>query len=187
MKKCLANRLRAKPIIVNNDSVIALASGWLSTIRFIVGLREKDTPPFEIGDVLYVKEKWNEWKAGDYFYLADATLKGTDFLMDGENMMRFNRSSTMPVEAARYFLVVQEVTKRKLQDITNEEIEQELVGYKEINEVIKGSIDTKEVFATRWNKHYDVKKGFPSWSSNPDVWVVTFKTFHASELESKEE
>lgn len=82
-------------------------------------------PPYQAGDVLYVRETWNGMRTGNekvgyhttYWYKADDTNDNPDD--------KWSPSIHMPKEAARIFLKVTDLRVERLQDITIEEINNE--------------------------------------------------------------
>lgn len=74
------------------------------------------TPPYRIGDILYVRETWVRSMAGTYLYRAT----DTPLILDG-----WCPSIHMPREAARIFLRVTDIKVQRVQDITDEEAQKE--------------------------------------------------------------
>lgn len=74
-------------------------------------------PPYQPGDILYVRETWSEWTDG-YLYKAWAS----PFPQPGKSkIMRWYPSIQMPREAARIWLKVTDVRVERLQEITESE------------------------------------------------------------------
>lgn len=101
-------------------------SGWDEKYRRIDGLTAEDnamfwTPPFHAGDILYVRETWDNEPvspgghtrlSGVYYYKADGDLRPEGWRGN------WHPSIHMPKEAARIFLRVTGVWVERLQDIT---------------------------------------------------------------------
>jgi hypothetical protein len=92
-------------------------------------------PPFQIGDILWVRETWmqfkfkkperaipDDFKEIDYLYRADGEIVNSD-----GSSMRWKPSIHMPKEAARLFLRVEDVRAERLQEMTAYDADQE--GY----------------------------------------------------------
>jgi hypothetical protein len=143
-------------------------------------------PPYEINDVLYVRETWNRgyieqsdaylnnesWfeehlqhdggfldGISNYFYRADFNLSE-----ESELHMTWKPSIHMPKEAARIFLRITDVKVEKLQEITVDDALHEGCS------IIKGL----ESFKKLWNKIVFDKITY-GWDANPFVWVYTFE------------
>lgn len=70
-------------------------------------------PPYQPGDILYVRETWSEWTDG-YLYKALTS----PFPQPGESaLMKWHPSIHMPKEAARIFLKVKDVRVERLSDM----------------------------------------------------------------------
>lgn len=97
-------------------------------------------PPYQLGDILYVRETWTE-ECGKYYYRADydsdyldpcETLSGgypascrnhpgCDGCMATSTRIHWHPSLHMPKEAARIWLKVTDVRVERLQEITEEQ------------------------------------------------------------------
>lgn len=130
-------------------------------------------PPYQPGDILYVRETWAAWSrtmgtSPALYYKADWNAS------DG---IKWRPSIHMPREAARIFLRVTDVRVERLQEITPEQIDAE--GCKEYGY----SVETGELmpsspcyFSIVWNN--TIKKAdyaLYSWDVNPWVWVIEFE------------
>jgi uncharacterized protein YhfF len=125
--------------------------------------------PYQLGDILYVRETWNRnpFKTGtSYAYRAS---KETWFFRD----MKWKSSSCMPKEVARIFLKVTDVRVERVQDITEEDAKAE--GVNGIVDIFFKSIRNGHIlfFSDMWNKLYE-KKGY-SWDTNPWIWIREFE------------
>lgn len=134
-------------------------------------------PPYQPGDVLYVRETWSEWTGG-YVYKAWSSPFPQAGAYLGE---KWHPSIHMPKDAARIWLKVTEVRVERLQDITED------------GAILEGAIDNrgfihapddeynhihsaKEHFMNIWNstiKKSDLDRY--GWDANPYVWVIEFE------------
>ena len=120
-----------KPAGKNADHIAALTEEHTGRLIGMVN-RDKDgavlsdvNPPYEKGDILYVRETWNCLRLGnagsgyktEYWYKADDTENNPDD--------RWRPSIHMPKEAARIWLKVTDVRAEQLQDITAEDLYRE--------------------------------------------------------------
>lgn len=137
-------------------------------------------PPYQPGDILYVRETFIQAAAHTFWYKADdKSWMSKDLL--------WKPSIHMPKEAARIWLKVTDVRVERLQDITPQQAENEGVGnlfyedigYSEKNygtEVDKEYGIAREQFAWLWNstiKKSDIDRY--GWDANPWVWVIEFE------------
>lgn len=144
-------------------------------------------PPYQPGDILYVRETWghpislNSNK--QYVFRADKIAE-SGFKNDSHI---WHPSIHMPKEAARIWLKVTDVRVERLQDITPKDAENEGVGnlfYEDIGYGEKNygtEVDpeygiVKEQFAWLWEstiKKSDIDRY--GWDANPWVWVIEFE------------
>lgn len=148
----------------------------------------KQGSPYQLGDILYVRETWSLRFDGEkYFYKADKnTSREEKRLLDYDDV-RWHPSIHMPKEAARIWLKVTDVRVERLQDITPKDAENEGVGnlfYEDIGYGEKNygtEVDpeygiVKEQFAWLWEstiKKSDIDRY--GWDANPWVWVIEFE------------
>lgn len=212
-------RVRELPILFNDEMVQALLTGRKTCTRRAIKLPDKMTgrpigksgdssnplgffypggikrPPYQPGDILYVRETWN--KAGlvddsdhviegteKYYYAAGPEKPCFDFWVDPEtgehkDRMPWKPSIHMPKEAARIWLKVTDVRVERLQEITEEGAKEEGANYKNGKNV---GLEEKmrrtaiERFAEIWNS--TIKKSALDrygWNANPFVWVIEFE------------
>lgn len=159
-------------------------------------------PPYQPGDILYVRETWEHFECcccegdehgncyrepqqsalnkscGCYMYRATDEIYGD---------AKWHPSIHMPKEAARIWLKVTDVRVERLQEITPQQAESEGVGnlfyedigYSEKNygtEVDKEYGIAREQFAWLWEstiKKSDLDRY--GWNANPWVWVIEFE------------
>ena len=148
--------------------------------------------PYEVGDILYVREKFNDEETDSVLYAADKEftdfgMKEVDGYMFVESEVRWKPSIHMPKEVARIFLKVTDVRVERVQDITEEQALKE--GCKGYECYCKGMAyactdcyntgwleSPKSYFMNLWNstiKKKDLDKY--GWEANPWVWVIEFE------------
>lgn len=132
-------------------------------------------PPYQPGDILYVRETWqylyeldgNEQiieGTGKYYYAATDTIP-FDTYVDASGVTHervpWKPSIHMPKEAARIWLRVTDVSVERLQDIDDDGAKSE---------------GAAENFAEIWDS--TIKKNDLvnyGWNANPFVWVIKFE------------
>ena len=131
-------------------------------------------PPYQPGDILYVRETWGEgYEEGTYIYRADDKLAGLPTFKESSKLI-YHPSIHMPKEVARIWLKVTDVRVELLQEITSEQIGREGVEV-EYPHVLNGE-EKRYAFSTLWNS--TVKKSDLDrygWNANPWVWVIEFE------------
>ena len=202
--------MATKPILFNTKMVRALLDGRKSCTRRLVkpqpqgyfevseeplyiydtdGKQGKITPPYQPGDILYVRETWKKAPNGYYYYedwqrddIADTT--------------KWKPSIHMPKEAARIWLKVKNVRVERLQEITEDGVWDEGFKFKppcltrvsadghtcdldgpcmssiKYCDMTMGELFGREV----WNS--TIKKSdldCYGWNANPWVWVIEFE------------
>lgn len=197
-----------KPILFNTEMVQAIMAGLKTQTRRLVknqygihprrnnigwlgwddghGYRMK--PPCEAGDILWVRETFDNVEAGHpWHYKADGDLRPKSW--KGEHWMP---SIHMPKEAARIFLRVKDVRVERLQEMSEDDCMAE--GIREFTKDGKlfkyatqsGDMPTipwqdmpvtpGRAFATLWDstiKPADLDTY--GWAANPWVWVIEFE------------
>lgn len=154
-------------------------------------------PPYQPGDILYVRETWQCWRAHRYEATADIRFRAggddvrlqfangnTDSIdrLDYDTFVHkwfshngeWKPSLFMRKEAARIWLKVTDVKVERLQDITSEQIGREGVEV-EYPHVLNGE-EKRYAFLTLWNS--TIKKSNLNsygWDANPYVWVIEFE------------
>ena len=180
-----------KPILFNTEMVRAILDGRKTCTRRVIELPENmdgvpvgksgdssnplgfmypggiKRPPYQPGDILYVRETWKKAPNGYYYY--------EDWQKDDiADVTKWKPSIHMPKEAARIWLKVTDVRVERLQDITSEQIGREGVEV-EYPHVLNGE-EKRYAFSTLWNS--TIKKsdlGQHGWDANPWVWVIEFE------------
>ena len=133
-------------------------------------------PPYQPGDILYVRETWAQAAAHTFFYRANKTV---------QNIL-WRPSIHMPKEAARIFLKVTSVRVERLQDIDDEQAKEEGANWrngKNVGFEEKMRRSAVERFAEIWNatiKKSDLDRY--GWDANPFVWVIEFEVCDKPEL-----
>lgn len=120
-------------------------------------------PPYQVGDILYVRETWAEGY-DEYIYRADDK-------MGDKSVIVWHPSIHMPREAARIFLRVTGVRAERLQDIT---VDGALHEGADISQGFKN-------FISIWNSTIPEKTLTQyGWDANPYVWVISFERIKKS-------
>lgn len=135
--------------------------------------------PYEVGDILYVRETWLKTADG-YYYKADAKIPSESEDLQKAYDYKWRPSIHMPKEAARIFLKVTDIRIERLQDIDGYEVEKEGLNFVHNLLIYKdkqtfNSLAHKE-FSKLWDstiKKQDLDKY--GWKSNPWVWVIEFE------------
>ena len=187
---------RVLPILFNTEMVWAILDGRKTVTRRVVkhpfevhpnGYITKPRgnerlcpcePPYQPGDILYVRETWCEWTDG---YLYKAGAEG--LCQPGAvGLFRWRPSIHMPKQAARIWLRVTEVWVERLQDMTGQDILREGVNCHVHPEADYFDGNQKMMFAELWdstvNKPDLDRYG---WDANPWVWVIEFARCEKSE------
>ena len=202
----MRNMGKILPILFNTEAVQAILSGRKTCARRVIKDAVKENqeinkngkgefelyditsrcsipkgkiykPPYQPGDILYVRETWCDDRqfthastAGRYFYKASENGK-----------FKWKPSIHMPKEIARIWLKVTDVRVERLQDIDENGAESE--GAMDNRGFIHSPDDeydrihtAKEHFIEIWNS--TIKKSELDkygWSANPWVWVIEFE------------
>lgn len=206
---------RVLPILFNTDMVKAILDGRKTVTRRLVKhdvnailnspyhkehpeVEDKQIisklclPPYQQGDILYVRETWSDHYVPDeegkakleYCYKADGTdIKGE--CLPGENN-RWYPSIHMPKEAARIWLKVIDVRVERLQEIDDEQAKAEGANWKNGKNVgfeEKMRHSAVERFVEIWNstiKKSDLERY--GWNANPWVWVIEFENIEKEQV-----
>lgn len=212
--------LKAKPILFNTEMVKAILDGRKTvtrrpiknnpeecTSKVVNGICKicddkggfylpddyiKARSPYQVGDILYIRETWCKPAAHIFWYKADSRV---------QNIL-WRPSIHMPKEAARIFLRVTTVRVERLKDITEDDVVKEgaekLILCPDEHGVIESNgtlgdmcYNTEccgenckyinksygELFGEIvWNsiiKKTDLEKY--GWEANPYVWVIEFE------------
>ena len=194
-----------KPILFNTEMVLAILDGRNSCTRRIVKhdveailnspyhkehpevedeqiISKLCIPPYQPGDILYVRETFIQAAANIFWYKADDKLWMSKDLL-------WKPSIHMPKKAARIWLKVTDVRVERLQEITEEQACME--GTDPWDEACYenngwhptlsdpdsgGDPNMIDGFHKLWNS--TIKKSdldYYGWSANPWVWVIEFE------------
>ncbi len=186
-----------KPILFNTEMVRAILDGRKTQTRRVVkqppiygdilhdtkgwyyidGTRNGHSliPPFAPGDILWVRETWKQAMcdpAGGGYALTDLYLYKADEAIDTSGMCaegRWHPSIHMPKEAARIFLMVNDVRVERLQNIDDDG-------------VVSEGLEIGDPFDELWNSTIKKAKlpGY-GWEANPWVWVIEFERYEKPE------
>lgn len=164
-------------------------------------LSKRWNPPYHTGDILYVRETWQCWRAHRYEATADIRFRagGDDVRLqfangntDSINRLDYDTfvhkwfshngewkpSLFMPKEAARIWLKVTEVRVEQLQKITEVGIQKE--GVEVDPKECVGKFDFISELFLLFQRLWDstIKKsdldGY-GWDANPWVWTIEFE------------
>ena len=189
-----------KPILFNTEMVKAILEGRKTCTRRLVKQstlqavrrwqkeRPKDkpeelidklaAPPYYPGDVLYVRETWQQTESGIYIYRADKTEHGSAAYYNEHARLSggWRPSIHMPREAARIFLRVKNVHAERLQDIDGAGQRAEGADSKH------GFGATRGAFIDLWNSTIKpAERICYGWDANPWVWVIEFERIEKGE------
>ena len=167
-----------KPILFKTEMVRAILDGRKSCTRKVVKPQPTARygvqcikPPYQPGDILYVRETWKRALNGYYYY--------EDWQRDDiADITKWKPSIHMPKEAARIWLNVTNVRVERLQQITEVGIREEGI---EVNpNECAGKFDFISELFLLFQKLWDstIKKSDLTrygWDANPWVWVIEFE------------
>ena len=127
-------------------------------------------PPYQPGDVLYVRETWSEWTGGYVYKAWNSPFPQTGAYLEE----KWHPSIHMPKGAARIWLKVTDVRVERLQEITIDGIRNEGISSMAVH-AGDMEIALKE-WELLWNstiKKSDLDRY--GWDANPWVWVIAFE------------
>lgn len=217
----------AKPILFNTDMVQAILENRKGVTRRKVNpqhLRVLNSPyhkahpeikdsmllnklcqsPFQVGDILYVRETWAVrtahrfdasanimFKAGGQESILTFPNAGSDsvnrdeydnFLRKWDKEGKWNPSIFMPKDAARIFLQVLDVKVQHLHDMTLDDFLAEGVALRPeaFNDPENAYHQAKRIFAEEiWDKTLrKADREYYSWDANPWVWTIWFERIY---------
>ena len=158
------NKHGKRLVYVQNDVPGPIKNPNGTTSHKLIAM-EEIKKPYEVGDVLYVRETWLKGDDG-YHYKANSTSLSEE--VRKQFGYKWKPSIHMPKVAARIFLKVTDVRAERLQDITEDQARREgcfLPSYKD-GELVGDSVT---LFKILWNNLYN------NWGDNPWVWVIEFE------------
>lgn len=189
--------MRERPILFNTEMVKAILEGRKTctrrAIKFPSGMTGRPIgkagdssnplgvmypggikrPPYQRGDILYVRETWCSAYDGEkYFYLADKLTNREERLLLNYDNVKWHPSIHMPKEATRIWLKATDVRVERLQEITETQAQAEGCN----SGLLTGPCTARGQFENLWNstiKKPDADKY--GWSANPWVWVIEFE------------
>lgn len=190
-KETMKNRVL--PILFNTEMVQAILDGRKTVTRralkppfevhpngFITKPRGNERlcpyePPYQPGDILYVRETWcKNADSKEYYYAANRKAGAC-----APYGLKWHPSIHMPKEAARIWLKVTDVRVERLQDIDDASAKAEGANWKNGKHVgfeEKLQRSAIERFAEIWDstiKKDDLESY--GWDANPWVWVIEFE------------
>jgi len=183
-----------KPILLKTEMVRAILDGRKTVARQVVkpqpgnrlvpmpvescwpgyfgecGTSRVIGPPYRPGNILYVRETWQQGLGGTYLYKASA---GLDLFMNKEGNLVSNipwcPSIHMPREAARIFLRVTDVRVERLQGIDDDG-------------VVAEGLEIGAPFDELWDSTIKpADRALYGWEANPWVWVIEFERISREE------
>ena len=203
-----------KPILFSTPMVRAILAGRKSMTRRVVNLKkefepvidnraaahftgERATCPYHIGQVLWVRETWQNVCED----CGDCTRKGFIYKADGDKggaccpyEIKWRPSIFMPREAARIHLRVTDVRVERLQDIDNDDaIKEGCAGAPcDCLRLGRGWMGCESCMNTGWQEpptvefmqlweHLNAKRGY-GWDTNPWVWVYSFERIRICDM-----
>lgn len=130
-------------------------------------------PPYQPGDILYVRETWKKAPNG-YYYYEDWQRN------DIADVTKWKPSIHMPKEAARIWLKVTDVRVERLQEITIDGIRNEGISSMAVH------AGDMEIALKEWKNLWNstIKKtdlDSYGWEANPWVWVIEFERCEKSQ------
>lgn len=177
-----------KPILFNTEMVRAILDGRKSCTRRIVKhdvevilnspyhkkypevadkqiISKLCMPPYQPGDILYVRETFIQAAAHIFWYKAD----NKPWMSQG---LLWKPSIHMPKEAARIWLKVTDVRVERLQEISGEDLIKEGIDLFRSNYVRVAFDEFKNIWNSTIKKSDLDRYG---WDANPWVWVIEFE------------
>ena len=185
--------MSTKPILFNTEMVRAILGGRKTCTRRLIKhnvdamlnspyhkehpeVEDKQIisklclPPYQPGDVLYVRETWSEWTGGYVYKAWNSPFPQTGAYLEE----KWHPSIHMPKGAARIWLKVTDVRVERLQEITIDGIRNEGISSMAVH-AGDMEIALKE-WELLWNstiKKSDLDRY--GWDANPWVWVIAFE------------
>lgn len=132
--------------------------------------------PYQIGDILYVRETFIQVAAHTFLYKAD----GNSWMPEG---LHWKPSIHMPKEAARIWLKVTNVRVERLNEITDKGAEREGAQPDYPFDYDVDKWPNLEHFKKIWNstiKKSDIDRY--GWDANPWVWAIEFERCEKPEV-----
>ena len=147
-------------------------------------------PYGQLGDLLWVRETWRaeerpdgldgvRYRADEAFESIANTREAAERWLEAyRGDERWRPSIHMPRWASRLTLRLTDVRVERLQEITNEGVLAEGLGFVWGYTRAEPPRDGRARFAEFWNELYSDPKR--SWQADPWVWVLGFEALHAN-------
>lgn len=131
--------------------------------------------PYNVGDVLWVRETFTEWPKGSFQFFASTAF--------GEELGKWKPSIFMPKEACRIFLKIKSIRVERLQDISEEDSKAEGAKDRLKHDDLKKLEELRGWNIPRPFENYQFGflslwcsiNGCDNWLQNPFVWVYEFE------------
>lgn len=166
-RKTCARKFLKQPFTVHPNGYITRQRGNESLCPY--------DPPYEPGDILYVRESFYEDDNCVLFRADNEKLTGYRSMRGEDITVKWRPSSNMPKDIARIWIKVTDVRVERLQDITLKQIEKEGVVDTEYPYALNGE-EKMYAFSNYWNG--TIRKeviDLYGWVKNPYVWVIEFE------------
>jgi hypothetical protein len=167
------NKYGKRLVCIQNDAPAPRKNPNGTTTHSLVAM-EEIKKPYNIGDILYVRETWcdvetdfrkdDDIDLGDCKYIFKVDDNGEEHPLIEGYIKRWRPSIHMPKKASRIFLKVTDVRTERIQDITEEQIKKE--GIREEFPPL-----AEDSFRELWDSTTKDYK----WCLNPWVWVIEFE------------
>lgn len=205
--------MATKPILFNTQMVRAILDGRKSCTRRIVkpqpegyfevseeplyiydtdGNQGKITPPYQPGDIIYVRETWHKYikrvGKGQNCHLAEFYGYKASVANSEDAGEPWKPSIHMPKEAARIWLKVTDVRVEHLNDMTNDDALKEGAEGTRCDHAGAGAYGCTDCMNTGWLEppilefmqiwNSTIKKSDLDrygWNASPWVWVIEFE------------
>jgi len=163
-------KVNKKPITHFQENVFWDVEMGKAVYNSLGGQSWWNCPYGNIGDVLWVRETWQEttWlhpSNDEYGYIYKASESGREWAANDESWT-WKPSLFMPKSACRLFLEITDIKVERLKDISADDIKREGVSY---------TIDYYANLIELWENLWVKINGIESWNENPFVWVICFK------------
>lgn len=145
-------------------------------------------PPYQTGDILYVRETWGtyvkDWRDSDGFlYRADYPDNAIGYWHEPEeinwcDLPKWKPSIHMPKDVARIFLKVTDVRAEQLHDMNLDDFLNEgiVLRPEEFNDPKNAYLQARKQFSDLWDstiKKTDIDRY--GWDANPWDWAIKFE------------
>jgi hypothetical protein len=169
-KKTMAQRVIKEPVRADKNGFISIKGFGINPKRD-TGTAFRGIAPYNIGDVLWARERFAETLDGEYLYLTDPVFDGCG---KGDFGWDWKPSIHMPRKAARVFLEVSGIRVERFREITAADKTAE--GFSDCRRVYPCA-GCNECVVPCFMKFWDslnAKCGY-RWDVNSWVFVISFK------------